>query len=302
MHIMSRDRLRRELPLHIMILPSTILVLIFSYGPMLGICIAFQKFIPARGFTGSKFVGLDNFKYIFSMPDIYQVLWNTVFIALLKLVTMLVVPVIFALMLNEMSNKRIKKGIQTMVYFPHFLSWVIFAGLLIDILSPSNGIINQLIKALGFESIYFLGDENVFQYTMVITNIWKEFGFGAVVYLASLTGIDPMLYEASIVDGAGKWKQMLHITLPGIIPIIVLMTILSLGDILNAGFDQVFNLYSPQVYSTGDIIDTLVYRLGLRDAQFGPATAVGLLKSVVSFAFISVSYFLADKVANYRVF
>jgi len=269
---------------------------------MLGICIAFQKFIPARGFTGSKFVGLDNFKYIFSMPDIYQVLWNTVFIALLKLVTMLVVPVIFALMLNEMSNKRIKKGIQTMVYFPHFLSWVIFAGLLIDILSPSNGIINQLIKALGFESIYFLGDENVFQYTMVITNIWKEFGFGAVVYLASLTGIDPMLYEASIVDGAGKWKQMLHITLPGIIPIIVLMTILSLGDILNAGFDQVFNLYSPQVYSTGDIIDTLVYRLGLRDAQFGPATAVGLLKSVVSFAFISVSYFLADKVANYRVF
>jgi len=299
---MSRDRLRRELPLHIMILPSAILVLIFSYGPMLGICIAFQKFIPARGFTGSKFVGLDNFKYIFSMPDIYQVLWNTVFIALLKLVTMLVVPVIFALMLNEMSNKRIKKGIQTMVYFPHFLSWVIFAGLLIDILSPSNGIINQMIKALGFESIYFLGDENVFQYTMVTTNIWKEFGFGAVVYLASLTGIDPMLYEASIVDGAGKWKQMLHITLPGIIPIIVLMTILSLGDILNAGFDQVFNLYSPQVYSTGDIIDTLVYRLGLRDAQFGPATAVGLLKSVVSFAFISVSYFLADKVANYRVF
>ena len=189
-----------------------------------------------------------------------------------------------------------------MVYFPHFLSWVIFAGLLIDLLSPSSGIINQMIKAVGLEPIYFLGDEKVFRYTMVITNIWKEFGFGAVVYLASLTGIDPMLYEASFIDGAGKWKQMLHITLPGIIPIVVLMTILSLGDILNAGFDQVFNLYSPQVYSTGDIIDTLVYRLGLRDAQFGPATAVGLLKSVVSFAFISVSYFLADKVANYRVF
>ena len=285
-----------------MILPSAILVLIYSYGPMLGICIAFQKFIPARGFTGSKFVGLDNFKYIFSLPDIFQVLWNTVFIALLKLVTMLVVPVLFALLLNELSNKRIKKGVQTMVYFPHFLSWVIFAGILIDILSPSSGIMNQMINALGFDSIYFLGDENIFQYTMVITNIWKEFGFGAVVYLASLTGIDPILYEASIVDGAGKWKQMLHITLPGIIPIVVLMTILSLGDILNAGFDQVFNLYSPQVYSTGDIIDTLVYRLGLRDAQFGPATAVGLLKSIVSFAFISVSYFLADKVANYRVF
>ena len=299
---MSRDRLRRELPLHIMILPSALIVLIFSYGPILGITIAFQKFIPAKGFAGSKFVGLDNFKYIFSMPDIYQVLWNTVFIAFLKLVTMLVVPVIFALMLNEMSNKHVKRGIQTMVYFPHFLSWVIFAGLLIDLLSPSSGIINQMIKAVGLEPIYFLGDEKVFRYTMVITNIWKEFGFGAVVYLASLTGIDPMLYEASFIDGAGKWKQMLHITLPGIIPIVVLMTILSLGDILNAGFDQVFNLYSPQVYSTGDIIDTLVYRLGLRDAQFGPATAVGLLKSVVSFAFISVSYFLADKVANYRVF
>lgn len=299
---MSHDRWKRELPLHIMILPSAILVLIYSYGPMLGICIAFQKFIPARGFTGSKFVGLDNFKYIFSMPDIFQVLWNTVFIALLKLVTMLVVPVLFALLLNEMSNKHIKRGIQTMVYFPHFLSWVIFAGILIDILSPSNGIINQIIKALGFEPLYFLGSETLFPYTMVITNIWKEFGFGAVVYLASLTGIDPMLYEASIVDGAGRWRQTLHITLPGIIPMIVLMTILSLGDVLNAGFDQIFNLYSPQVYSSGDIIDTLVYRLGLRDAQFGPATAVGLLKSIVSFVFISVSYILADKVANYRVF
>lgn len=269
---------------------------------MLGICIAFQKFIPARGFTGSKFVGLDNFRYIFSMPDIFQVLWNTVFIALLKLVTMLVVPVLFALLLNEMTHKRLKRGIQTIVYFPHFLSWVIFAGILIDILSPSNGIINQMIKALGFEPVYFLGDEKLFPYTMILTNIWKEFGFGAVVYLASLTGIDPMLYEASIVDGAGRWKQTLHITLPGIVPMIVLMTVLSLGDVLNAGFDQIFNLYSPQVYSTGDIIDTLVYRLGLRDAQFGPATAVGLLKSVVSFVFISTSYILADKVANYRVF
>lgn len=299
---MSRDRWRRELPLHIMIIPSAILVLIYSYGPMLGICIAFQKFIPARGFTGSKFVGLDNFRYIFSMPDIFQVLWNTVFIALLKLVTMLVVPVLFALLLNEMTHKRLKRGIQTIVYFPHFLSWVIFAGILIDILSPSNGIINQMIKALGFEPVYFLGDEKLFPYTMILTNIWKEFGFGAVVYLASLTGIDPMLYEASIVDGAGRWKQTLHITLPGIVPMIVLMTVLSLGDVLNAGFDQIFNLYSPQVYSTGDIIDTLVYRLGLRDAQFGPATAVGLLKSVVSFVFISTSYILADKVANYRVF
>lgn len=285
-----------------MIIPSAILVLIYSYGPMLGICIAFQKFIPARGFTGSKFVGLDNFRYIFSMPDIFQVLWNTVFIALLKLVTMLVVPVLFALLLNELTHKRLKRGIQTIVYFPHFLSWVIFAGILIDILSPSNGIINQMIKALGFEPVYFLGDEKLFPYTMVLTNIWKEFGFGAVVYLASLTGIDPILYEASIVDGAGRWKQTLHITLPGIVPMIVLMTVLSLGDVLNAGFDQIFNLYSPQVYSTGDIIDTLVYRLGLRDAQFGPATAVGLLKSVVSLVFISTSYILADKVARYRIF
>ncbi len=299
---MSRDKWRRELPLHIMIIPSAILVLIYSYGPMLGICIAFQKFIPARGFTGSKFVGLDNFRYIFSMPDIFQVLWNTVFIALLKLVTMLVVPVLFALLLNELTHKRLKRGIQTIVYFPHFLSWVIFAGILIDILSPSNGIINQMIKALGFEPVYFLGDEKLFPYTMVLTNIWKEFGFGAVVYLASLTGIDPILYEASIVDGAGRWKQTLHITLPGIVPMIVLMTVLSLGDVLNAGFDQIFNLYSPQVYSTGDIIDTLVYRLGLRDAQFGPATAVGLLKSVVSLVFISTSYILADKVARYRIF
>ena len=161
---------------------------------------------------------------------------------------------------------------------------------------------NDVIKALGFEPIFFLGDKFWFPITMIVSDIWKGFGYGTIVYLAALTGIDPALYEAAMIDGAGRWKQVLHITIPGMLPIIVLMSVLSLGNILNAGFDQVYNLYSAQVYETGDIIDTFVYRLGIQQGQFGPATAVGLFKSVVSMIFVLTSYKLADKFAGYRIF
>lgn len=300
---MERIKKWRELPLHLMILPAVILVFLFSYSPMIGTYIAFQDFNPAAGlFKPQPWVGLRNFQYIANIPGSFQILWNTIYIAFLKLVGNIIVPVTFALLINEIYNNRIKRLVQSFIYLPHFLSWVILSGILLDVLSPSEGIVNGTLGMAGIKPIFFLGSKFWFPITMVITDIWKNFGFGTVIYLAALTSIDPSLYESAKVDGAGRFKQTLYITLPGIMPIIVLMTVLALGNILNAGFDQIYNMYSPQVYETGDIIDTFVYRLGIEQAQYSAATAVGLFKSVVSFIFVSLSYFLADKVANYRVF
>ncbi len=292
----------RQLPLHIMVIPGVIITLIYHYIPMLGIIMAFQKFVPARGFFKSKWVGLDNFQYMLNLPNIRSVIFNTVFISLMKIIVGLIVPVVFALLLNEMRRERYKRTLQTIIYFPYFLSWVILGGILIDVLSPSSGIVNQLLGLFGIDPIFFLGDAKWFPYTLVLTNTWKSFGYDTIVYLAALTSIDMALYEAAYVDGAGRWKQTLHVTIPGILPIVTLMTVLALGNILNAGFDQVFNLYSPQVYSTGDILDTLVYRIGLIDAQYSVATAVGLFKSVISFVLILISNKLANKYAGYRIF
>jgi len=292
----------QQIPLHIMVIPGVICAFIFHYIPMFGIVMAFQKFVPAKGFFKSKWVGLDNFEYIFNMPNISNVIWNTIFIAVMKIIAGLVVPIIFALMLNEVRKNSYKRTIQTIIYFPHFLSWVILGGIMIDVLSPSSGIVNQLLGVFGIEPIYFLGNTKWFPFTLVITETWKNFGYNTIIYLAALTSIDLALYEAAYVDGANRWKQTLHVTFPGILPIVSLMVVLSLGNVLNAGFDQVFNLYSPQVYSTGDIIDTLVYRIGMVEAQFSLATAVGLFKSVISLVLIVLSNKLANKYAGYRVF
>lgn len=301
--MLKNYRLRREVPLHLMLLPGIIFLIIFAYIPMVGIMISFQNFNIAKGLFGvQKWVGIANFQFIFAMPNIWRVIWNTLSIAVYKIIVGMIVPIFFALMLNEVRGKVFKRTAQTIIYFPYFISWIILGGIMIDILSPSTGIVNQFIKMLGFQPIYFLGENQWFQFTMVASDIWKNFGFSTVIYLATITSVDPSLYEAVAVDGGGRWKQTWHITLPGMRMIIVLMMVLSLGNILNAGFDQIFNLYSPQVYEAGDIIDTLVYRLGLVQAQFGPSTAVGILKSAVSCALISVSYYSAHKFFNYRIF
>ena len=294
---------RSELPLHLMLIPGIIIIFIFHYIPLGGLVIAFQRFIPAKGLFGDQqWIGLENFRYIFTMPNTMNVLRNTVIIAFAKMVLGLVVPIIVALLLNELTSQKFKKCVQTIIYFPHFLSWIVFAAILIDLLSPSDGIVNKVIVAMGGEPIYFLGDNRYFQGTIIATDLWKSFGYGTVVYMASLTGIDPNLYEAASIDGAGRLKQTWHITLPGMRMIIVLMMVLSLGNVLNAGFDQVYNLYSPMVYESGDIIDTMVYRLGLESAKYGPAAAVGMLKSAVSTLFISVSYYIAYKFFDYKLF
>ncbi|MDF2671095.1 MAG: protein lplB [Paenibacillus sp.] len=285
-----------------MILPGLVFIIIYEYIPMLGIVMAFQNYIPALGITGSKWVGLDNFEYVFSLPDTTTVFMNTLIIAVMKIIAGLIVPITTALLLNEVRARLFKRAVQTMIYLPHFLSWVILSGILIDILSPSQGLVNQLLTWVGLEPVYFLGDNRWFRTVMVVTNEWKEFGFSTIVYLAALTSINPALYEAAVIDGAGRLRQTWHITLPGMRPIIVLLVTLSLGKVLNAGFDQIYNLISPQVYETGDIIDTMVYRVGLIEAQYSFATAVGLLKSVISLILISVSYWLAYRFANYRIF
>ncbi|GGD72690.1 ABC transporter permease [Paenibacillus nasutitermitis] len=291
-----------NLPLHLLLLPAVILVLIYSYGPMLGIVIAFQKFIPAKGFFESQFVGWKNFEYVFHLSDFPKVMINTLFISIMKIIAGLFVPLAVSLMLNEVRQHFFKRSVQTLIYLPHFLSWVILGGVLIDILSPSTGIVNSFIGIFGIEPIYFLGDNSWFPFVTVLSDVWKEFGFSTIVYLAALTGINPSMYEAAIMDGAGRLRQTWHITLPGIRYMIVLLLTLSLGNVLNAGFDQIFNLYSPQVYESGDIIDTYVYRMGLISAQFGPATAVGLFKSVISLILISTTYYLAYRFAKYRIF
>lgn len=291
-----------QLPLHLMLIPGIILALVYSYGPMFGIVIAFQDFIPAKGFLGSQWVGLDNFRYIFALPETRQVIVNTLFISVMKIVALMVVPVITALLLNELRKELVKRGIQTLIYLPHFMSWVILGGILIDILSPSSGVVNQALKLAGAHPIYFLGDNAWFPYTLAVSNTWKEFGFDTIVYLAALTTIDPTLYEAAVVDGAGRMRQTWHVTLPGIRPIIILLATLSLGSVLNAGFEQILVLYSPQVYPSGDIIDTFVYRMGLINAQYSIAAAFGLFKSVVSLILVSFTYLLAYRYAGYRIF
>jgi putative aldouronate transport system permease protein len=287
--------------LMVMLIPGVVLIVIYSYIPMFGLLMAFQDYIPALGIFGSQWVGLRNFKTLFTMMEFVRALRNTVFIAGCKIVLGIVIPVIFALLLNEVRRRSVQRGIQTLIYLPHFISWILLAGILRDMLSPSIGIVNTMLTGLGFEPVFFLGSNATFPWMIILTDTWKGFGYGTIIYLAALTGIDPTLYEVAYVDGANRWKQLVHITLPGITPIIVLMTTLSMGNIFNAGFDQIFNLYAPVVYETGDILDTLLYRLGLISMQFSVSTAAGMIKSVVSMVLILVSYRIAYKTTGYRV-
>lgn len=298
----SFAKFKNQLPLHLMMLPGMITLLIFAITPLAGLRIAFQNFIPAKGLFGDqKWVGWGNFELFFSMPNCFTVIRNTIVIAIGKIIFSLLAAVIVSLMLNEVRSAKFKKTVQTVIYAPYFLSWVIFGGILVTILSPSEGIVNQIIQALGFEPVFFLGDAKIFPFTIIFTDVWKNFGMGTIVYLATLTGIDPGLYEAASIDGANRWKQMLHISLPSMGPIIMLQAILSIGNVLNAGFDQILVLYNQQVMSTGDIIDTFVYRIGLIDMQYGLSTAVGLFKSVITSVLMVLGYWLSYKFSDYRV-
>jgi putative aldouronate transport system permease protein len=284
-----------------MLIPGLIWVAIFKFAPMFGLVMAFQKFNPGKGIWRSAWVGLANFHYMFQLSDSRTIFFNTVYIAVLKIIGNLFVPILVALLINELRIQVVKRGVQTIVYLPHFMSWVILAGIMLDVFSY-HGPINAARALFGAEPILFFAKPDLFVPLVVGSDVWKEFGFKAVVYLAALTAINPELYEAAAIDGADRVQSILHITLPGISATIILMTALSLKDVFNANFDQVFNLYNPLVYSTGDIVDTWVYRMGLLQMQYSLATAVELLKSLIGFMMIALSYFLARKYANYNIF
>ncbi|WP_296476119.1 sugar ABC transporter permease [uncultured Acetatifactor sp.] len=286
---------------YIMLIPAIIWLVLFNIVPMVGIVMAFEDFNPGLGMWKSPFVGFANFEYMFQMSDIRQVMVNTIVIALGKIIANLIVPLVFAILLNELCIQKLYRPIQTIVYLPYFLSWVILAKIVLNIFGYV-GPINSVINFFGGDSVNFFGMENMFRPLVIGTDIWKNFGYNAIIYLATMLGIAPELYEAAAVDGAGRFRRIWHITLPGIKMTVALLAILSLGNVLNAGFDQIFNLYNPLVYSTGDILDTWVYRAGLVNLQFSLATAVGLLKSVVSFVLITLGYWMADKFAGYKLF
>jgi putative aldouronate transport system permease protein len=267
---------------------------------MVGIVMAFQRYNPGRGILHSPWVGLDNFFTLFGIPGFVYAIRNTITISIAKIVLGIIVPVIFSLMLNELTRFQVKKMIQTIVYLPHFISWVLMAGIIIKMMSQ-YGIINQLLGWFGKEPVIFLADRQKFPFIVIFTNIWKEFGYSSIIYLAAITGIDPNLYEAASIDGAGRWRQAFHVTLPGMLPTVILMSALALGRILDAGFDQIFNLYSPMVYETGDIIDTFTYRVAFENFQFSISTAAGLFKSVIACILLVSSWKTAYKLTGYKI-
>ncbi|MFC4808668.1 ABC transporter permease [Paenibacillus sp. GCM10023250] len=293
--------LRKTWLLHVMMLPSVLLLLIYSYLPMVGVVIAFQNYKFYKGIFHSEWVGLAQFHLMFVDDRVVQIIVNTLIISVAKMVCGWIVPLVFALLLNEVRLAFVKRTVQTLIYLPHFLSWVILAGIMTDMLSRS-GIVNQGLKALGLPTVFFLGDGDWFRFILVISDIWKDFGWGTIIYLAALTAVNPELYESAEIDGANRWQQTWSVTIPAIIPIGIIVATLSLGNILNGGFDQVYNLLNPLVVAKGEIIDTYVFDTGLLGGSFSFATAVGLFKSVVSFALIAITYKMATKYANYRIF
>ena len=274
---------------------------IFCYLPLGGWLMAFQNYKPKDGLLHSSFVGLAKFQQLFSDATFLRVIRNTLAMGVINLVVTFVMAIVFAILLNEVKSQGGKKVVQTISYLPHFLSWVTVAGMLRDILG-TDGIVNMVLQKFGIDPIFFLGEAGMFRQIVVASDLWKGFGFGMIFYLAAISNIDQSLYEAAEMDGANRWKQTWHITLPGIMPMIIVMATLSLGNVLNAGFDQIFNLYSPLTYSTGDIIDTYVYRQSLINGQYSFGTAVGLFKSGISLLLTVASYRIAYKVAGYRIF
>ncbi|WP_232313278.1 sugar ABC transporter permease [Paenibacillus sp. P22] len=254
--------------------------------PMYGVVIAFQEYNIYKGISGSEWVGFDQFTRLFHSPDFGEILGNTIIISLYKLAASFTLPIILALLLNELRSKLFKRFAQSVVYLPHFISWVIFSGILITFLNPVDGLLNMIIQRFGGMPVDFLGDVRYFRSVLVISDVYKEVGWGTIIYLAAIAGVNADLYEAARIDGASKLKQTWHVTLPAIRPVILILLILSLANILEAGFQQIFLLYSPLVYDVADIIDTYVYRVGIQEANYSYATAAGLFKSAVAMALI----------------
>lgn len=287
--------------LTLLLIPSLAYFIVFHYVPVYGLQIAFKDYNFFDGIWGSAWVGLEHFKHLFELGSFWQVFRNTIVISLYKFIFGFPAPIIFALLLNELRVLLFKRVVQTISYFPHFVSWVILGGVLVQFLSPSIGPINIVLKAIGLDPIYFLADPNWFRSVLVITEVWKGLGWGTIIYLAALSGINPELYEVATVDGANRFQRVWHITLPSMVPVITIMMILTIGQLINDDFDQVFNLYNPAVYSVGDVLSTYTYRYGLVDLQYSFATAVGLFKNVISLILVLAANSIAKRLNDYAL-
>lgn len=287
---------RRNHGLISMAVPLVAFFLLFHYVPMLGLVIAFKDYVISDGIFGSAWVGWDNFERLFSSEDFPNAVRNTLMISILRLVFGFFAPVILALMLNEVRMAGYKRSIQTLTYLPHFFSWVILAGIFLMIFG-GGGPVNSVIKLLGFQSVSFLTDDAAFIAILIVTGIWQGAGWGAIIYLASLSSISPDLYEAAVIDGANRWKQTLHITLPSLVPTMITLFILSLGGVMTAGFDQIYNMYNPLVFNVADIIDTYVLRR-LMGLDLSLATAAGMFQGVVGLVLIVGANFFARKISK----
>ena len=276
-----------------MLLPIIVWYVVFAYVPMYGVVMAFQKYSFQKGIS-SPFVGLDNFRQVFKLPEIFRAIRNTFIINSIGLVIGSVVPVMFAILLSEIRHSLYKKSIQTLTYLPHFISWVALAGIFGDLLTPQIGLINIMLDKLGFEQIYFLASEQYFRGILIITGVWKSFGWGSIIYLAAIAGIDPALYESAAIDGANRFQRICYITLPSISNTFVIMFILAVGSITSSNTDQILNLISPLTYSTGDVIDTYIFRNLRAGRDFSFLAAAGLSKSIVQFSLLVV----ADRLAR----
>jgi putative aldouronate transport system permease protein len=286
---------------YLLLVPVVLFYILFSYVPMYGVTLAFKKYMFNKGVLGSPWVGLDNFRYIFQYADFWTAFRNTIIISCGRLLFEFPAAILLALLLNEVAGSKLRRVYQTVFTFPHFLSWVVLGGVLLSILG-NTGALHTLLSAVGMEpETSFLANPDTFRPLLYITNIWKEAGWGAIIYLAAIAGISPELYEAAYVDGANRWQQMIHITWPSISGVVAMMLILSVGGILNGGFDQIFNLYSPGVYAVADILDTFMYRLsfsGSVNLGFGVITAVGLFKSVISLFLLVLANYLVKRMGQ----
>lgn len=296
--------LNKQKYLQLMVVPWVLWLLVFCYIPMYGIIIAFKDFQIGTGIMGSPWVGLKHFQMFFNNPEFLNIMKNTLCISFGKLIIGFPAPIILALLLNELTNLKFKKFVQSVSYLPHFISWVILAGIITRMLSSEGGFINDILMFIGLieEPIMFLGYEKYFWGILISTNIWKGVGWGSIIYLAAISNVNQSMYEAAAIDGASRLQRVLKITLPSIAPTIVILLIFSISGILNAGFDQVYLLQNPLVLGVGEILDTYVYKVGLTQARYSYSTAVGLFKSIIGFILIMSTNWVAKKVSNSGIF
>ncbi len=283
----------------LLLLPGIAFYILFCYYPMWGVQIAFKDFNYKLGIWKSPWIGFEYFTQMLTSPSFGEVFRNTILISLYKLIFGFPAPIILALLLNEIYHNVFRKTVQTMSYLPNFMSWVIVGGLFMNLLSPSTGPVNVLIKSLGLKPIYFLGDPRWFRGTLVVTSIWKGVGWGSIVYMAAIAGINQELYEAAVVDGANRLQRVRYITIPELQPVITIMMIFAVGGIINDDFDQIFNLYNDAVLSVGDVISTYTYRRGLVGMEFSYATAVGLFKNIIAFALLIITNGVSRRISEY---